>query len=184
MSGITAKAIVDPSTGRFIVGNPGGGALRKGAGDKSNNYDTKKQRAMIRDMMDLKFDAEVEIMNGDGTKEKRTWMNILGDMLLQMSVMGQAAYPTIILDDGQIIPGRTVTSKDDDWMKNALRFWRQWQPPEITVKHEDTVLISFDLGVTNKTYQQLMGEADEHAAHQIVDITPEQKTLPDTDARS
>lgn len=184
MSGITAKAIVDPSTGRFLVGNPGGGALRKGAGDKTNNYETKKQRAMIRDMMDTKFDAEVEVMNGDGTIGKRTWMDILGDMLMQMSVTGQATYPTIRMEDGQLIPGRTVTSKDDDWMKNALRFWRQWQPPEVTVKHEDTVLISFDLNVSNKTYQQLMGEADEQAANQIVDIMPEQKQLPDNNDRS
>ncbi len=42
MSGIKAKAIIDPSTGRFIVGNPGGGLLRKGAGDKTNNYETKE----------------------------------------------------------------------------------------------------------------------------------------------
>lgn len=181
---ITAKAIVDPSSGKFLIGNPGGAAMRKSAGDKSNNYDTKKQRAMIRDMMDTKFDAEVEVMNGDGTAVKRTWMDILGDMLMQMTVMGQAAYPTIRLDDGQIIPGRTVTSKDDDWMKNALRFWRQWQPPEITVKHEDTVLISFDLGVSTKTYQQLVSEADDHAAHNIIDITPEQKQLTDKNARS
>ena len=81
MSGIKAKAIIDPSTGRFIVGNPGGGLLRKGAGDKTNNYETKKQRAMIRDMMDLKFNAEVEVLKGDGTVETRTWMDILGDML-------------------------------------------------------------------------------------------------------
>ena len=181
---ITAKAIVDPSSGKFLIGNPGGAAMRKGAGDKSNNYDTKKQRAMIRDMMDTKFDAEVEVMNGDGTTAKRTWMDILGDMLMQMTVMGQAAYPTIRLEDGQIIPGRTVTSKDDDWMKNALRFWRQWQPPEITVKHEDTVLISFDLGVSTKTYQQLVSEADDHAAHNIIDIMPEQKQLTDKNARS
>ena len=180
MSGIKAKAIIDPSTGRFIVGNPGGGLLRKGAGDKTNNYETKKQRAMIRDMMDLKFNAEVEVLKGDGTVETRTWMDILGDMLLQMSVIGQATYPTIRLEDGQLIPGRTVTSKDEDWMKNALRFWRQWQPPEITVKHEDTVLISFDLGVSNKTYQQLMAEADENAARNIIDIDPEPKQLMDS----
>lgn len=184
MSGITAKAIVDPSTGRFLVGNPGGAALRKGAGNKSNDYETKKQRALIRDMMDTKFDAEIEVMYGDGTTAKRTWLDILGDMLVQMSVMGQATYPTIRLEDGQIIPGRTVTSKDDDWMKNAMRFWRQWQPPEITVKHEDTVLISFDLGVSTKTYQQLVSEADEHSAQQIVDIIPEEKKLTDQNARS
>jgi hypothetical protein len=65
-------------------------------------------------------------------------------------------------------------------MKNALRFWRQWQPPEITVKHEDTVLISFDLGVSNKTYQQLMAEADENAARNIIDIDPEPKQLMDS----
>lgn len=176
---VTAKAIVDPSTGKFLIGNPGGGALRKGAGDKTNSYNTKKQRSMIRDMMDIKFETEVEILNGDGTFAKRTWMDILGDMLMQMTVTGQATYPTIRTEDGQLIPGRTVTSKDDDWMKNALRFWRQWQPPEVTVKHEDTVLISFDLGVSTKTYQQLVSEADEHAAHQIVDIMPEQKQLKD-----
>lgn len=176
---VTAKAIVDPSSGRFLVGNPGGGAIRKG-----NNYETKKQRSMIRDMMDTKFDTEVEVLYGDGTLAKRTWMDILGDMLVQMSVTGQATYPTIRLEDGQLVPGRTVTSKDDDWMKNALRFWRQWQPPEITVKHEDTVLISFDLGVSAKTYQQLMNEADENAARQIIDVMPEPKKLTDQNARS
>lgn len=184
MSGIKAKAIVDPSTGRFIVGNPGGAALRKGAGDKTNNYETKKQRAMIRDMMDMKFDTEVEVLNGDGTVVTRTWMDILGDMLVQMSVMGQATYPTIRLEDGQLIPGRTVTSRDDDWMKNALRFWRQWQPPDITIKHEDSVLISFDLGVSNKTYQQLMAEADENAERNIIDFNSEPKQLTDGDGRS
>lgn len=174
---IVTKAIVDPSTGKFLVGNPGGGALRAGAGDKTNNYGTKKQRSMIRDMMDLKFDAPVEIVKDDGTIVKTTWMDLLGDMLRQMSVMGQARYPTVRLEDGEVIPGRTVSSKDDDWMKNALRFWRQWQPPEITVKHEDTVLISFDLGVSNKTYQQLMDAADEQASKNVIDLMPEQPKL-------
>lgn len=176
---IVAKAIVDPSTGRFIVGNPGGGALRKGADDRTNNYGTKKQRAMIRDMMDLKFEAPVEIVKDDGTFVTTTWMNILGDMLTQMTVMGQARYPTVRLESGELIPGRVVSSKDDDWMKNALRFWRQWQPPEITVKHEDTVLISFDLGVPNKTYQQLMDEADDQASKNVIDLIPEQPRLED-----
>lgn len=174
---IIAKAIVDPSTGKFLVGNPGGGALRNGAGDKSNNYQTKKQRAMIRDMMDLKFDSPVEIVKDDGTFVKTTWMDILGDMLTMMTVMGQARYPTVRLADGELVPGRVVSSKDDDWMKNALRFWRQWQPPEITVKHEDTVLISFDLGVSNKTYQQLVDAADEEASKNIIDLMPDHPRL-------
>ena len=117
--GVTAKAIVDPSTGRFLVGNPGGGALRKGAGDTTNNYDTKKQRAMIRDMMDTKFDAEVEILNGDGTTAKRTWMDILGDMLMQMTVMGQATYPTIKLEDGQL-SNSPLTLRDIDAICEAF----------------------------------------------------------------
>lgn len=175
----SAKAIVDPATGKFLVGNPGGGALRKGAGDKTNNYETKKQRSMIRDMMDTKFDAEIEVIKDDGTVEKTTWLSILGDMMVQMSVMGQAKYPTVRLPDGEVIPGRAVVSKDDDWFKNALRFWRQWQPPEITVKHEDTVLISFDLGVPFKTYEQLMDAADDKASHNIIDLESPPKLLED-----
>jgi len=42
------------------------------------------------------------------------------------------------------------------------------------------VLISFDLGVSNKTYQQLMAEADENAARNIIDIDPEPKQLMDS----
>jgi hypothetical protein len=176
---ITAKAIVDPASGKFLVGNPGGGALRKGAGDMTNNYETKKQRSMIRDMMDTKFDAQIEILKDDGTIEKTTWLSVLGDMLVQMSVMGQAKYPKIRLENGEIVPGRAIVSRDDDWFKNALRFWRQWQPPEVTVKHEDTVFISFDLGVPNRTYQQLMDEADEKSSLNIIDISSPPKYLED-----